>query len=124
MPAPVRAARVLMYLVAGLTAVLSAASLLALGVTVGTLGDVAVFALPGVASFALALLIPRGEPRLWRMIIALEAVYVVLSLARLGDGDPRGLVNLVLPVAILVLITRAPARSYFRVHFVRTARRS
>jgi hypothetical protein len=112
-PRPVRAAQILMYVVATLTVVLSVTTFLVLGSSAETFGQLAWFALPGIASLALAVLMPKGGAWLWRAIIALEIVYVVLSLARLASGDPRGVVNLVVPIAILVLITRPAARSYF-----------
>ena len=114
MPTPVRAAQVLMYVVAGLTVVLAGTVLLTAGRSAAELGRVTWFALPGLVSFGLALLISKRGARLWLMIIALEIVYIVLSLARLGGGDPRGLGNLIIPVVILVLLTRPAANSYFR----------
>jgi hypothetical protein len=114
MPTPVRAAQVLMYVVAGLTAVLAGTALLTTGVSAAEPGRVTWFALPGLASLALAVLIPKRGTTLWRAIIALETVYILLSLGRLAGGDTRGLVNLVIPSVILVLLTRPNARSYFR----------
>jgi hypothetical protein len=38
---------------------------------------------------------------------------VLLSLSRIGQGDPRGVVNLILPVVILVLLFRPEAKAHF-----------
>ena len=48
-----------------------------------------------------------------RGIIALEVFYVLLALSAIGQGDPRGVVNLVLPAVILVLLFRADAKNHF-----------
>jgi hypothetical protein len=114
MPRSVRAVRVLMYVVAGLTAVLTLSTLITLGVGWTALIEVSWFALPGIVSFVLAWRIKKGGVGLRRWIIGLEIFYVVVSLTRLVSGDPRGLVNLVLPAVVLVLITRPAAKEYFR----------
>jgi hypothetical protein len=113
MPTPVRAARILMFVVAGLTAALTLGSLASLDAGPKSILEVSSYALPGVASFVLAWRIDRRGVALLRWIIGLQSLYILLSLARAASGDPRGLLNLLLPVAVLILITRPPAKTYF-----------
>lgn len=114
MPTTVKAVRVLMVMVAVVTAMTTAGFLVASGLTAVTLGYALWSAWPGAVSLGLALRVRDGGVWLLRGIIALQAVYVLLSLARLGAGDPRGLVNLAFPIAILVLATRKSAHDHFR----------
>jgi hypothetical protein len=114
MPKSVKAARVLMFVVAGITLMMTVGFLGTVGVTSTALGYAVWGAWPGAASLALALRITSGGTWALRAIIALQVVYLLLSLARLGAGDPRGLVNLAFPIAILVLVTRKAARDHFR----------
>lgn len=113
MPAPVRVAQVLMFVVAGITFLMTVAFVGSVGVTAAALGAALWIVAPGVVSLLLALRIPRGGVRLRRGIIALEIFYILLAISRLGNGDPRGLVNLVLPVVILVLLFRRDAKEHF-----------
>lgn len=114
MPTTVKVLRVLMVVVAVLTAVTTAGFLAASGLAAATLGYALWGAWPGAVSLALALRVKDGGAWALRGIVALQAVYVLLSLARLGAGDPRGLVNLAFPIAILVLAARKSARDHFR----------
>ncbi|MES9603938.1 hypothetical protein [Actinomadura sp. NPDC000929] len=113
MPNQVRTVRVLMFVAAGLTLVMTLAFFAAVGVTAAAIGAALWFALPGVLSLMLALRVPNGGTGLRRGIIALEIFYILLSLARVGEGDPRGVLNLVLPIVILVLLFRPEAKAYF-----------
>ncbi|GAA4365936.1 hypothetical protein GCM10023088_11860 [Actinomadura verrucosospora] len=113
MPNQVRTVRVLMFVAAGLTLVMTLAFFAAVGVTAAAIGAALWFALPGVLSLLLALRVPNGGTGLRRGIIALEIFYILLSLARVGEGDPRGVLNLILPIVILVLLFRPEAKAYF-----------
>lgn len=113
MPAPVRATQVLMYVTAGITFVMTLAFLVSVGVSAASLGASLWIAAPGVISLLLALRIPRGGVGLRRGIIALEIFYILLSLSRLGNGDPRGAVNLILPIVVLVLLFRRETKDHF-----------
>lgn len=106
--------RVLMFAVAGLTIVTTAGFLLANGVSVVTLGYAAWGTWPGAASLVLALRVRHGGRWLRPSIVALQIAMVLLALARLGAGDPCGVPNLILPIVILVLVTRPSARAFFR----------
>jgi hypothetical protein len=113
MPKSVRAIRILMFVVAGLTFLTTLAFLAAVGASAETLGTAIWYTLPGVLSLVLALKIPHGGTRLRKGIIALEIVYILLSLGRLGQGDPQGLFNLVIPIVLLVLLFRPAAKDHF-----------
>jgi hypothetical protein len=113
LPGSVRAAQVLMCVTAGITFVMTLAFLVSVGLTAASLGAALWIVAPGVVSLLLALRIPRGGVGLRRGIIALEIFYVVLALSRLGNGDARGVANLILPVVVLVLLFRRTTKDHF-----------
>ncbi|MFI6517208.1 hypothetical protein ACIBF1_16760 [Spirillospora sp. NPDC050679] len=113
MPKTVKTIRILMFVVAGITLVTTVAFMITVGVSAASLGAAVWAAFPGVLSLVLALRIPQGRTGLRRGIIALEIFYILLSFSRLGQGDPRGLTNMVLPIAILVLLFRSEVKEYF-----------
>jgi hypothetical protein len=124
MPKPVKAARILMFIVAAITLAVAAILLMVSGVSATSLGLAMWLLLPGVASFVLALKILHGGGGVRRGIIALQLVYLLLALASLGQGDPQGLVNLGFPIAVLILLFRPEARQYFTPKFARPGRLS
>ncbi|GLZ08931.1 hypothetical protein Acsp03_63970 [Actinomadura sp. NBRC 104412] len=113
MPKSVRTTRTLMFVVAGLTFLTTLGFLAAVGMSAETLGTAIWYTLPGVLSLVLALRIPGGGTRLRRGIIALEIFYILLSLGRIGQGDPQGVVNLIIPIVLLVLLFRPESKSHF-----------
>lgn len=114
MPGTVKAIRVLLFVVAGLTALVAAGAFVYAGGGAYGAGRAAWVLLPGVASVVLALLVSRGGRPLFWCLVALEALYILLALASVGGGDPRGVTNLLLPIAILVLLLQPTSRRYFR----------
>jgi hypothetical protein len=114
LPGPVKATQVLMFVAAGVTFIITLAFFVSVGVTAAALGAALWIVAPGVVGMLLAWRVPRGGIKLWRGIIALEVFYVLLSIARLGNGDPRGAVNLVLPIVILILLFRPQVKDHFR----------
>ncbi|WP_067476991.1 hypothetical protein [Actinomadura hibisca] len=113
MPKTVKAVRILMFVVAGITFVTTLAFMITVGVSAASFGAAVWAVFPGVLSLVLALRIPQGSKGLRRGIIALEIFYILLSFSRLGQGDPRGLTNMVLPIAILILVFRSEVKEYF-----------
>jgi hypothetical protein len=113
MPRPVRVARVLLFVGAGLTGLMVSAALLALGISAPLLGSLLWFAWPGVAALVIGLKLPGGGKRLYWATVVVSAFWILSALAALGGGDPRGLTQLILPVAVLVLITRRSAKDFF-----------
>jgi hypothetical protein len=113
MPGPVKAIQVLMFVAAAITAVTTLAFLVTVGITAAAVGAALWLVVPGAISLVLALRVPRGGVNLRRGIIALEIFYILLSLSRLGQGDPRGVVNMIFPIVILVLLFRREAKDHF-----------
>lgn len=112
MPGTVKAIRVLLFVVAALTVIVAIGTFLYadVGDPAYAAGAVTWAALPGIASLVLR----RGSRVLWWCLLALEIVYILLALANLGRGDPRGITNMVLPIVILVLLFQRSSRRYFR----------
>ncbi|MGH2813370.1 MAG: hypothetical protein ACRDI1_11775 [Actinomycetota bacterium] len=113
MPGPVKAIRILMFVVAGITFLTTLALLVAEGVGAESVGTGIWYTAPAVVTLALARRIPDGGTRLRRGIIALEIFYILLALGRIGQGDPRGLPNLIIPIVLLVLLFRSTVKSHF-----------
>lgn len=113
MPRPVRVARVLLFVAAGLTGLIVIATLLALGISARLLGALLWFVLPGVAALVIGLKLPGGGKRLYWATVVVSAFWILLALAALGRGDPRSITQLILPVTILVLINRRSAKDFF-----------
>lgn len=112
MPASVKAARLLLYVLAGLALALLAAVAIA-GFTAGEIGALAgAPVLLGLTGAVLAWRLGPGRVRVRVAIIVIEAVWTVLALGGAGQGDPTGLVTAVLTVAVLVLINTGGARAY------------
>ncbi|GLW62206.1 hypothetical protein Arub01_04500 [Actinomadura rubrobrunea] len=113
MPAALTTARVLMFMVAGLSALWVVAFLVGYGVTSENVGAAMVQLLPGAFSFALAVKIRPERPRIRLWINILEVVWVLIAFGRIGQGDVTGVLGLILPGIILVLVNTRAARSYF-----------
>jgi hypothetical protein len=112
MPRSVRAARLLLYGMAGLAAAFLGALAIA-GFQAGEIGALA--GIPLVLGLTGAVLAWRlGPGRLWVRvaIIVLEAAWSALSLGAIGEADPTGLVTLANALAVLVLINTRSARAY------------
>lgn len=116
MPGTAKAIRVLLFVAAGLTLLVVVGTFLYAGAasTAYTAGAALWVALPGIASLVLALLLRRGGRAIWACLLAVEILYILLALAGLGRGDPRGITNLLLPIVILVLLFQHSSRRYFR----------
>jgi hypothetical protein len=111
-PAPVRVLRVLLFAAAGLTVLVVLAFLLTTPLTGESVGRAIWTVWPGVVAFLLAARLDRPSRRTYWFVVGLGVVYVLLALAALGNGDPRGLTNLALPIAVLVLVTRRSSRGF------------
>lgn len=112
MPSAVKAARVLLYGVAGLAVMLFAALSIA-GFAAAEVGGLA--GIPLVLGSAGAVLGWRLGPGRHRVRIALnviEGAWTVLSFGASGQGDPTGPVTLAFSVAVLVLVNTRSSRDY------------
>lgn len=71
--------------------------------------------LPGITGFVLSLYVRAGGVRIWCGLLAVHAWLVLGALATLNDADnSRGVMQLVLPVAVLVLLCLPRSRAWFR----------
>jgi hypothetical protein len=114
MPPPVRTVRVLLYVLAGFTALFVIGALVYAGVTAELLGYLTWSAWPGVVGFVVALRLGHPGPVKFWLIIVVSAFGIVTSLGELGD--PRGITSLIIPILILVFVLRRVSRTYFLHH--------
>ncbi|GGW36789.1 hypothetical protein AB0E64_06705 [Streptomyces caelestis] len=71
--------------------------------------------LPSVAGVYLARRLWRGGVWTSRALIAVQAWIVWLSFGTLMHGDLRGFTQAAIPVAVIVLVRRAPSREWFEI---------
>ncbi|MEU1313898.1 hypothetical protein [Streptomyces tibetensis] len=76
-------------------------------------GILAYDSLPSVAGVYLARRLWRGGVWTSRALIAVQAWIVWLSFGTLLHGDPRGVTQAAMPVAVIVLLRRARSREWF-----------
>ncbi|WUH97432.1 hypothetical protein OHR68_28405 [Spirillospora sp. NBC_00431] len=114
LPSSLRAARVLMFVVAGLSVVWSLTFLAGYGWTAENFGVVLFQLVPGGLSLFLALRIAHGSRRVRTGVVALEIAWILIALGRLGQGDATGVLGLLIPAVILILVTRQTARTHFK----------
>lgn len=114
MPASLRAARVLLYVVGAGTLVAAVGAFLISGRSAEAAGAAFTFALPGVLSVVAAWRVSSGGRGTWWFIVVLQACYLLYQLGRVGTGAIGGLIGLIFPIAIFVLVMREPARVHFR----------
>ena len=112
MPGTVKAARVLMYVTGGLSAVLAVLLAVVYGGAEGV-GAALVQVVPAVISLVLAAIVHRGRNKMRWGVVVLQAVWIFFALGRMGGGDPTGVIGLALPIATIVLVNVASARQYF-----------
>ncbi|WP_233515177.1 hypothetical protein [Marinitenerispora sediminis] len=74
--------------------------------------DLTWVAIPGVLSLVFGLRLPKGGRVLLWAIVVLQALGILAALSNLGAGDSRGLAQLALPIATLVLVLRKDARAF------------
>lgn len=114
MPTAVRTVRITLFVLAAFTVLVVIGALLILPVTAATVGALLWTALPGILALVLAVRIPRGGTRrqFW-LVVAVAVLTLLAALASLGNGEPRGFTQLVLPIVLLVAVTRPAARRWF-----------
>lgn len=98
--------------VGGVGVLLQAASLDAIDGEL--LGLLLYAALPGAAGLALSAYVRSGDIWIWRGLVAVHTWFLLGALATLGgDGDARGVPQLVIPVVGLILLLRRSSRDWF-----------
>ncbi len=114
MPGPVRAARVALLIGAGLTVLTVLGYLATVGGSSEAVGRAIWVCVPAVIACVVAVRMGQGGMRLFWWAVAACGLWLLGALASVGRGDPRGLTQLVIPVVVLVLLTRPSARRFFR----------
>lgn len=114
MPDSVRTLRVLLYVWTALTLLITVGFLLSQEVTAESLGALVWSAWPGIAAYFIARGIKHGGRKRYWATVVVGAFGVLAALGSIGAGDPRGVTQLILPVAVLVAVTRPAARAFFK----------
>lgn len=113
LPTPVKRVRMLLFVTAAITAIVIVGALLVGGFSAEILGALAWIAWPGVLGFVLALKIQKpSRVKFWLIIVAAAAL-ILNAFSLLGEGDPRGITTLILPVLTLVFVLKESSRRYF-----------
>ncbi|RNL85786.1 polymorphic toxin-type HINT domain-containing protein [Halostreptopolyspora alba] len=114
LPTELRWARILLLLFAFLALTVGVSSLWLLGPGTESAASAVYIALPGFLALGFGLRLPRGRRVLFWSIVALQVWLLLKALATVTEQDPRGVTQLVLPIVVLVLVTRRPARNHLR----------
>ncbi|MFF1416174.1 Tox-REase-5 domain-containing protein [Streptomyces sp. NPDC058280] len=118
LPRPLAVARVLLHVLFGVTVVGGLGlfgSALAAGAMGGRLLGLALYAAaPGVVAWLLARRVWTGGTGVWWSLIAVQVWLILGGLSNIGDGSGHGFTQLFLPVLILLFLTRAASREWFR----------
>ena len=114
MPGSVKLIRVLLYIAAAITVLLAVAVPLVLGATAEVIGQVIWAAWPGVVGFFIARGLHLGGQRRFWLVIVVAGFWLLGALGALGHGNPRGITQLIFPIALLIAVTRRSARDFFK----------
>lgn len=114
LPTPLRAARGLVLLLAVGTFVTVLAYLSAVDLSAPSVGQSLWVALPAVVATLVVRRLGRPHPALLRWGVVACALWLASALAAVAEGDARGLTQLLLPTAVLVLLLQPASRAYLR----------
>ncbi|MFJ6439089.1 Tox-REase-5 domain-containing protein [Streptomyces sp. NPDC091649] len=118
LPRPLALVRVLLLVLFGATVLgaagLSGSALATESMGAEVLGILLYASAPGVLAALLARHVRTGRARVRWAVVAVQVWLILGGLANVGDGSPDGVTQLVLPVLIIVLISRAGSRAWFR----------
>ncbi|KUP95137.1 hypothetical protein [Thermobifida cellulosilytica] len=103
--------RILLFVVAGLTFVFSAALFVLLGSSAEAFGHALFTSLPGAVQLLWGLFVPRGGRAVFYGVLLTEVLLVLHTLLTLPGEGRIG--QLLFPVAILALLSRPSARNFF-----------
>ncbi|MCX4789563.1 Tox-REase-5 domain-containing protein [Streptomyces sp. NBC_01221] len=117
LPRPLNTVRVLLLVLFGAT-VLGALGLFGSALAVDALGAEVIgillyAAAPGILGLLLARHVRTGGKRVWWGLVAVQVWLVLGGVANIGDGSAHGFTQLLLPVLILVFLTRQQSRAWF-----------
>lgn len=117
LPRPLNTVRVLLLVLFGAT-VLGALGLFGSALAVDALGAEVIgillyAAAPGILGLLLARHVRTGGKRVWWGLVAVQVWLVLGGVANIGDGSAHGFPQLLLPVLILVFLTRQQSRAWF-----------
>ena len=112
LPAPLKAVRILLFVFAAAIALQIIGGLIISEVTPEVLALLIWVAVPGAIALTLGLRLPNGRRPLLIAIVTFLAFLLLMALGRIGAGEPQGLVNLLLPTAMLVLVLRRSSRAF------------
>lgn len=113
LPTQVKIVRVLLFLTAGCTLLFIAGALAAFGFSAEIAGHLLWLSWPGVVGVIVALKIKKPSRVTFWPIIVVAAFLILDSLGLLGQGEPRGLTTMIIPVLILVFVLHPASRRYF-----------
>lgn len=114
LPGQVRAVRILLVLGSMFTALLVIGYLMVAGVTPESVGLMVWGGWPGVLAVVLARSLPKGGRRRYWLVIVVAAFWTLGALGDIGNGHPRGLTQLLLPVGILATHLQRASREFYR----------
>ncbi len=103
-----------MLVAAALTMITVLAMWAVVGVSPESVGQGLWVCVPAVIAVVVAVRMRPAQMRWLWWSVGAGALWVLGALATMGGGDPRGLTQLLLPVVVLVLVTRPSARRYFK----------
>ncbi|CAM3899711.1 hypothetical protein GCM10009799_12530 [Nocardiopsis rhodophaea] len=112
LPTPLRVARILLFVLAVVVGLQIVGGLMIYELGPELLGVLVWTALPGIAALLLGLRLPKGGRGMMAAILILQAFLLLFALGRIGNGDPRGLTNLVFPVLITVFVLQKSSRAF------------
>jgi len=113
MPTSVRTVRVLLYVGGAITLLTTLGFLVSEGFTAENIGQAIWVAWPGTVGLVIARKVHTGGRRRYWLIVVVAAFWMLGALGSLGQGDPRGITGLILPIATLVALTRRTSRDFF-----------
>ncbi|MGW2860262.1 hypothetical protein [Streptomyces sp. NPDC001205] len=113
MPRPVESARLLIIVLFVITGLSALGVLLAVPLDGEVIGALLAAVAPGVAGLVLLRWLRDGGPWVRWTLIGIQAVPVAQALGALANAQPKGLTQLALPVALIVLLCRREARTWF-----------